>query len=392
MVPGPAGTNLSITPNLTTGTLSSVTVSPGAQLPNRQSDLFRTGFDASWELDLFGGIRRELEAAHADTEGVEEARRNLLILVEAEVARNYFALRSTQTRIETATKNIQAQQKALELATSRFKAGLTNELDVKTAEAQLASSQSVLPTLEAFTQASIHRLGVLLGGEPGSLQQELAAKAPLAQLPPEVPVGLPADILRRRPDVRQAERAVAAATARIGVAEADLYPRFALTGSLTGSSTTFSGITHGANRLWSFGPGIHWPVFDGGRIRANIKIQNALQEEALTTYEKTVMQAMEEVENALVAYAKEQNRMVLLNEAVEANRRSLTLAQDLYSKGLITFLNVIDAERSLFANEDQLTQSQTAVRTNLVALYKALGGGWETTYPESPDAKSLANP
>lgn len=380
---GGSGPMITVVPDLTGGGNSTVTLGTGsgitAKMPKRQNDLFQAGFDASWELDIFGGVQREQEAARADTEGAEEARRNVLISIAAEVARNYFNLRSAQNRLETANRNIEAQTQALALIRSRFEAGLTGELDVKFAQTQLAASNSVVPVLETYVQLAIHRLGVLIGSDPGALQQELAPIAPLAQTPPEVPVGLPVDILRRRPDIRQAERTVAAATARIGVAKADLYPRFVLTGSLTGSSADFEGITRGANRLWSFGPGIRWPVFDGGRIRANIRVQNARQEQTIVAYERTVKMALEEVENALVAYAKEQNRLIALTEAVEANRGALKIAQDLYANGLTTFLNVIDAQRSLFANEDQLIQSQTIVLTNLVSLYKALGGGWEQT-------------
>ena len=393
---GSAGPSFTVVPDLTGEGNNSVTVRSGSgvstKVPDRQNDLFRAGFDATWELDVFGGIRRDIEASRADTEVAEEARRDVLISVAAEVARNYFMLRSSQNRLETANKNIDAQTKSLELARSRFERGLTSELDVKIAEAQLASSKSTVPAFEASIQQAIHRLGVLIGSDPGTLQEELAAKSALAQAPPEVPVGLPADIVRRRPDVREAERAVAAATARIGVAKADLYPHFVLTGSLTGSSSKFDGITRGANTLWSFGPGIHWPVFDGGRIRANIRVQDARQEHALVAYEYTVMLALEEVENALVAYAKEQNRLVSLREAVAANDRALEIARQLYGNGLVTFLNVLDAERSLFATEDQLTQSETIVLTNLVALYKALGGGWEKFYPEGQEPNGTDTP
>ena len=392
MPAGAGGPTVTVVPDLTGGNNTSVTVSSGAatKTPKRQGNFYQAGFDASWELDFFGGIQREREASRADTEVVKEVRRDVLISVTAEVARNYFVLRSVQNRLETANKNIDAQTQSLDLARSRFKAGLTSELDVKIAEAQLASSKSVIPGLETSAQLSIHRLGVLIGDAPGTLQQELAQKAPLAQVPPEVPVGLPADILRRRPDIREAERAVAAATARIGVAEADLYPRFVLTGSLTGSSTALEGITRGANRLWSFGPGVRWPIFDGGRIRANIRVQNARQEQTITAYERSVAMALEEVENALVAYAKEQNRLIALKEAVEANRSACEIAKSLYKNGLVTYINVLDSERSLFANEDQQIQSETVVLTNLVALYKALGGGWETFYPEEQEPNGVA--
>ena len=383
--PGPFGTVVTVVPDTTGAGMSRVTVSPGAKAPDRHNDLFQAGFDATWELDIFGGLRRGREAARAEVEEVAELRREVFISVAAEVARNYFVLRSAQNRLETARKNIEAQEEALALAEGRFRAGLANELDVKLAEAQLASSKSAVPTLETAIRVTIHRLGVLIGSTPGALDDELAVAVPQPQVPPEVPVGLPADLLRRRPDVRAAERAVAAATARVGVAQADLYPHFVLTGSLTGSSTAFEGITRGANRLWSIGPGIRWPIFDGGRIRANIRVQDARLDEAITTYEKTVMLALEEVENSLVAYAKEQNRLITLTEAVNANRRALEIARQLYGNGLITFLHVLDAERSLFASEDQQIQSESVVLTNLVALYKALGGGWEMNYPE-PEA------
>lgn len=390
-MPGPFGTMFTLMPDLTGSGMSRVTISPGVSPPDRHNDRYQAGFDASWELDIFGGVQREREAARADTSGVEELRRDVFISVAAEVARNYFLLRSAQHRLETAGKNIEAQEAALNLARARFGAGLTNELDVKFAEAQLASSKSVVPVLETYIQAAIHRLGILIGGDPGTLQEELAVPAALTEPPPEVPVGLPADILRRRPDVRRAERTVAAATARIGAAQADLYPHFMLTGSLTGSSSTFDGITRGANRIWSLGPGIRWPIFDAGRIRANIRVQDARQEEAITTYEKTVKMALEEVENALVAYAKEQNRLISLTEAVNANRRAVEIATQLYTSGLLDFLHVLDAERSLFASEDLQLQSEALVLTNLVALYKALGGGWETTYPEAL-AENTATP
>jgi len=382
---GASGPSVTIVPDLSGGGNGSVTVRSGSgsgQSAKRQASVWQAGFDASWELDVFGGTRREIEAARADTQAAEEARRGIFVTLAAEVARNYFELRGAQNRIDTAKANIEAQREALEIARARFAAGLTSELDATIAEAQLASSQSTVPLLETAAQLAIHRLGVLSGTTPGALMEELSPSAALAAAPPEVPVGLPADMVRRRPDVRQAERNVAAATARIGVAMADLYPRFVLTGSLTGSSDAFEGITRGANRLWSFGPGIRWPLFDGGRIRANIRVQNARQEEVLAAYEKTVLLSLEDVENALVAYAKEQNRYVSLTEAVEANRRAVTLAKELYARGLVNFLSVLDAERSLFAAEDQQIQSRAAVLANLVALYKALGGGWQSAYPE----------
>jgi multidrug efflux system outer membrane protein len=368
----------------------SVTDAAGGKT-KRQGDLFQAGFDASWEIDVFGGAWRAKEAAKADVEAAEENRRSVLVTLVAEIARNYFELRETQNRLDIARRNIRIQQDSLELVRSRFEAGLTNELDVTTAEAQLATSQSSVPNLEAAVKRSVHRLGVLLGHEPGTLQDELSPAAPLPSAPPEVLVGLPSELLRRRPDVRYAERTLAAATARIGVAMADLFPKFSLTGSFGGSSDTFEGLRLGANHTWSFGPGIRWPIFDAGRIRANIRVQNARQEQALLAYEKAVMISLEDVENALVIYAKEQNRLADLAAAVEANHKALDIANDLYAQGLVNFLNVLDAERSLFAAEDQLIQSKATILTGLVSLYKALGGGWEARTASAALAAQEAN-
>ena len=384
----PNGTTISLTPDLTGGGNSRLTVVPGSgQGMNRQNDLFQAGFDASWELDLFGGNRRAIEAAHASIDVAEENRHDVQLSLIAEVARNYFNLRLMQSSLNIVQNNIKIQKEALELARSRFQAGLTSELDVKTAEAQLATTSSAVPQLEAAISQYIHRLSGLLGREPGTLQDELSIVAVLPKAPPEVPVGLPSELLRRRPDVRRAERELAVATAQIGVATADLFPKISLTGSFAGQSNSFGSITRGANNIWSIGPGIKWAVLDGGRIRANIKLQNAKQEEAMTLYEKTVMGTLEEVENALVAYAKEQNRLVALTQALEANRRALDIANELYSKGLVTFLNVLDAERSLYAAEDTLEQSKATILTDLVSLYKALGGGWSEAQPPQPEVQ-----
>ncbi len=382
----PEGDVVSVSPDLTGGGNSRVNFSPGSgkHVPGRQSDLFQAGFDASWELDLFGGTRRAVEAAKADIEAALENYRDVQVTLIAEVARNYFNLRRVQSSLDITNNNIRIQKETLDLVRSRFQAGLTSELDVKTAEAQLASTTAAVPALETAISQYIHRLGGLLGREPGALQDELSPIAELPKAPPEVPVGLPSDLARRRPDIRRAERELAAATARIGVATADLFPKFSLTGSIAGRGSHLGSIVQGSNNLWSIGPGIQWPIFDAGRIRANIKIQNARQEQAFTVYEKTVMGTLEEVENALIAYAKEQNRFVSVTAAVEAQRRALEIARELYSKGLVNFLSVLDAERSLFAAEDQCAQSKAAILTNLVSLYKALGGGWVEAEESTP--------
>lgn len=340
-----------------------------------ENDVYLAGFDSAWELDVFGGTRRAMEAGRAETEAADLGRGNVLITLLGEVARNYIETRGLQTRLAIAERNIKAEEEALNLTKDRFKGGLTSDLDVQQATAILASTRSEVPSLETALAQSIHRLGVLLGQEPGALQKELAKVSALPSHPPRVPVGLPSDLLRRRPDVQAAERQLAAASARIGVATADLFPKFSLTGNL--DSISVSDWFSGGSRFWAFGPTVQWRIFDAGRIRANIRVQTAREEQALAAYEKSVLTAFEDVENALVAYAKEQERHHCLKQAVDANREALHLANQNYANGLANFINVLDAERSLRQAEDALAQSETIVAQDLIALYKALGGGWE---------------
>jgi NodT family efflux transporter outer membrane factor (OMF) lipoprotein len=306
-----------------------------------------------------------------------EILRDVLVSLLAEVATNYIELRGLQQRLAITNNNITTQAETLELTRERSAAGLTSEIDVLRAQAQLMSTRSQVPALESLIKRSIHRLGVLLGSEPGALLAELSPEAPLPALPPEIPVGLPSDLLRRRPDVRSAERQLAAATARIGVAVADLFPRFLLTGAVGRQGDDAHDVKLGVNRYWNFGPSIQWPVFQGGRILANIKVQDARQEQAVAQYEKTVLLSLEEAENALVDYAREQERHRSLARAAESNLEAVSLSKDLYTQGLVDFLNVLDAQRALFLTQDQLVQSSQTVVLNLIILYKALGGGWE---------------
>jgi outer membrane protein, multidrug efflux system len=343
-----------------------------------EQDLFQAGFDASWEIDLFGGVRRAIEAADADVAASVEDLRDVLVTLLSEVARNYVEVRGFQRRIDIAADNIRSQQETLELTQSRFDAGLTSQLDVVQAASQLATTQSQVPTLDTALKQGIHRLSVLLGLAPGALLSELSQESPIPSVPPEVPAGLPADLLRRRPDVRRAERQVAAATARIGVAVADLFPKLSLTGTLGLQSNLLADLAFGSSRFWSVGPTLSWPIFDAGRIRANIQVQNAREEQRLTQYEQVVLTALEDVENALVAYSREQTRGSRLAEAVEANQRAVELANELYIRGLGDFLNVLESQRSLFALQSDFAQSEVTMSSNLVALYKALGGGWQS--------------
>jgi multidrug efflux system outer membrane protein len=353
--------------------------SPGASLLTPfESSVYQFGFDASWEIDLFGGRRRALEAATADVAAIAEARRDTLVSLLAEVARNYFEVRGFQRRLEITIENIRLQEDSLHLSRVRAEAGLDTQFDVERQAAQLNSTRALVPSLEAAEFQTIHRLGVLLGEEPGALLNELTRSKPLPVAPPIVPVGLPANLLKRRPDIREAEARVAAETARLGVARADLFPKILLNGAAGRQGTEPSGLTLGAGNFFAFGPAITLPIFTAGRIRGNIEAQKQRLDQALTQYQSTVLRSLEEAENSLVAYGHEKDRQEKLVAAVAASRQATMLAAELYTRGLSDFLSVLDAQRQQLASEDDLAQSDTAVVTNLVALYKALGGGWET--------------
>jgi len=350
-----------------------------------ENNVYQAGFDAAWEIDVFGGARRATEASRAGVAAAEFGRRDMLVSLLGEVARNYVEARGFQRQLMIAGENIKAQEDVLAITQDRFRHGLTSDLDVQQAATLLATTRAGVPTLESSLATSIHRLGVLLGQPPGALLVELSNVTPVPGASPEVPVGLPSELLLRRPDVQQAERQLAAATAQIGVAQADLFPKFSLTGAAGFQSVSASDWFAGASRFWSFGPTVQWNIFDAGRIRGIIKVQNARQEQALVNYEKTMLAAFEDVENALVAYAKEQVRRRSLADAVSSSQESLHLANQLYTNGLVNFIDVLDAERTLYQAQDQLVQSERAVSVDLISLYKALGGGWETALP-------LANP
>ena len=348
-----------------------------------ENNVYQAGFDASWEIDVFGGKRRALQASSAQYAASQFSRRDVLVSLLGDVAQSYIDLRGYQQRLAIARENIDAQEKSLGITRDRFAKGLASELDVDQASAVLATTRADVPTLESSIQTSMHRVEVLLGQHPGSLQAELGPSAAIPPTPPLVPVGVPSDLLLRRPDIREAERQLAAATANIGVAKADLFPKFNLTGSYGLDSISTSDFFTAKSQNWSVGPTVQWRIFDAGRIRANIRVQNALQEQALATYEKTVLTAFEEVENNLVSYAKEQDRRRSLQDAVLSNKRSLEVSQRQYANGLTDFLHVLDAERSLFSAQDALVQSDRTISANLVALYKSLGGGWETMEQEN---------
>lgn len=348
-----------------------------------ENNVYQAGFDSSWEIDVFGGKRRAKEAAGAEFSATEFGRRDVLVTLLGDVARNYIDLRGYQQQLAIARENIAVQEKGLAITHDRFAKGIASDLDVQQAATVLATTRAELPTLESSIETSMHRLEVLLGQKPGTSRAELIEASPIPSQPPQVPVGLPSDLLLRRPDVRQAERQLAAATANIGVAKADLFPKFFLTGAAGFESVSASDWFTGDSKFWSVGPTMQWRIFDAGRVRGNIKVQNARQEEALAEYEKTVLTAFEEVENSLTLYAKEQARRHSLQDAVGSSQKSLDVANKLYASGLADFLQVLDAERSLYQTQDALVQSDRAISANLVSLYKSLGGGWEATEKSS---------
>jgi outer membrane protein, multidrug efflux system len=348
-----------------------------------ETDLYQAQFDMSWEADVFGRIRRQVQGATADLAAQEEDRSNVLITLLGDVATNYAQVRGFQLRLTIAERNIRIQQETLDLTRALAAAGQATDRDVAQAEAQLESTRAAVPQLETDRDVSIHRLGVLLGREPNSLAQELAGASPLPVAPPAVPVGLPSELLERRPDIGRAEAQLAAATARVGEARADFFPRFSLTGAAGRESTQLHLLSLGMGNVFSFGPSLSVPVFTAGRIRANVAVQEARVKEAEAAYRSTVLTAMEETENALVGYSNEQERCERLQRVISGDRTVLELVRVQYQAGLADFLTVLDAERTLSENEDQFAQSQTAVVTRLVSLYKALGGGWATP-PSAP--------
>jgi len=355
-----------------------VRLSENGPLPanDKPFNLYQAGFDASWEIDVFGGTRRTVEAAVADEEAAIENLRDIRVILLAELARNYVELRGFQSQLAVARRNVDAQQKTFELTKTRRDAGRATDFDVARAEAQVSTTASSIPAFESAVRLSIHRLGLLLGQEPGALSAELSPVKPIPAAPAEIPVGLPTELLRRRPDLRRSERELAASTARIGVATADLYPRFFLTGAFGLQSVGASDFATAASRLWSVGPQIQWALFQGGRIRASIEVQNARQEQAALHFEQSLLGALKDVEDALVLHAREQVRRGTLAQAVAAQQRAADLADQRYAQGLVDFLNVLDAQRQLYLAQDALIQSERAVATNSIALYKAVGGGW----------------
>ena len=344
----------------------------------RELKLFNTGFDAFWEIDLFGRVRRNVEASSDEVDAQEASLRDLSVSLIAEVARNYFQLRGLQTQLAVVKKNIENQAKTLEITQIKLENGRGTELDSARALAQLDSTRATLPTLQSEANQAIHRLSILTGQMPGALTQKLSQPLPLPKLPDIIPVGNPADLLRRRPDIRIAEKTLAASTARIGVATADLFPRVTFVGTLSLEARTLSGVGAAGSETYSVGPRISWAALDLARVYARIKAADAHAEASLAQYQQTVLNALEETENSLTVYNQERTRNEILRSAADASEKAQTLAHLRFDEGIADFLTVLDAEQRLLQDQNQLAASETASATALVALYKALGGGWES--------------
>jgi NodT family efflux transporter outer membrane factor (OMF) lipoprotein len=345
--------------------------------PQSRTDTFyQLGADTFWEVDLWGRVTRSIESADASLEASIESYRDVLVSLYAEVATTYAEVRALQARIRYAVGNVETQRGSLQLTVDRRDAGIGSDLDVSQAELNLASTESFVPLLRTRLAAAVHALGVLLGRPPNALRAELSSDAPIPKPPPRIVVGLPAELLRQRPDIRQVERELAAQTARIGVATAELYPSFSLVGTFAFESFDVGEVLERGSRSYGFGPAFRWNLFDGGRIRQAIQVEDARADQAFARYEQTVLRALEDVEDAMVAFVQEKERRDALERSATAAEKAVDLVNVLYRTGLTDFQNVLDTERSLFEQQDRLAESEGQVTQNLIRIYRSLGGGW----------------
>lgn len=344
-----------------------------------------SGFVLGWELDFFGKIQRGAESAAALVEAAEEDRMNVLISLYAEVAKNYFLLRQLQAQLNSAARNIEAQREVLSITKTRFENGLVSGLDVAQAERILANSEAELPVYRSGIVKAINALSLLLGRQPGAVYEELKSDSPVPEVPETVIIDIPADVIRRRPDVRAAERKLAAQTALVGAATADLYPAFSL-----GGVFSYRTISQGGPKdvAWSVGPLFTWDLLDFGRIRSSIALEEARTEQAYLSYEQTVLRALTEAENSLRDYIEQKNRVLSLQKALTAAQNTFRLATELYTDGLVDFQNVLDAEQAVFVTETRLEEAKGETAISLALLYKAFGGGWDTSSVSNKDVSS----
>ncbi len=349
-------------------------------------DIFDGGFDASWELDLWGRVRRSIEAAKAREGAAENYRRLALLTVEAELARDYIALRGSEAQLDVLRDNLEITRNSVSLTRSRFRNGVTTRLDVANAEAQMSSIEASIPTVEAARDTLANSLSLLLALPPRALEDELNRFKGMPIRPREISVGIPSELLLRRPDVQQAEDELHAATAEIGVAKADFLPRISFNGSLASETFQLSSLGSWASRQFSIGPSITLPFFQGGRLRGTLDLRKAEQQEAAIRYQQVVLGAWHEVDDALINYTAEERRRDSLTRNVDENEVALSVAQRRYREGAIDFLNVLSVQKSLLDARNEAIRSNMTASVNLIRLFKALGGGWEARFP---GAKSI---
>ena len=343
-----------------------------------QHNLHSIGLDSSWEIDVFGRIARSIESSDASLSASYEDYRDVLVTLYADIASNYIQIRSLQRRIAYARENLDNQEKTLDLTKKRYEVELVPKLDVTQANLNYSNTAATIPALEIQNLQAVNRLAVLLGEYPGRIQNKLQEEGygVIPDVPESVIIGLPAELIRQRPDIRKAERNLAAQTAEIGVTTADLYPIFSLSGTFAFESTTFSGTAERSSRAWGFGPSFRWNLFDGKRIKNQIKAQEEVVNQYYFAYENSVLRAVEEVESSMGSYTQEANRRKSLQDSVSAAQESVKLVEDLYFNGLTDFQNVLDMQRNLVNSQDNLAASEGATVTYLISLYKSLGGGW----------------
>jgi len=343
---------------------------------------YQAYFDASYELDIFGGVRNSVKASRADASASAEELRNTLVSTLAEVARDYIQLREYQEQLRIARAQEESQKDTLHITEARNKAGLVSGLDVANARAIVASTQSTIPQLQSKIDQQMHALALLVGKAPSELNAELGSEKRIPTAVSEIPSGLPSELLRRRPDIREAEANVQAAAARVGVQVSKLFPSITLTAQYGGQSGSgLSSLMDAAARFYTIGPNIQWGLLNYPALKTNIRTYKARRDQKVLTYKKTVLTAFQEVENALTAYDNEKKREKILETEVEQYQQASKLALSKYTRGLTNFLDVLDAQRSLFSAQDSLAQSRATVQTDLIAFYKALGGGWEKNDP-----------
>ena len=341
------------------------------------SDFYDIGFDAAWEADLFGKKYRNIEAAVADLQSSEEGFRGVMVSLVSETASSYVRLRTFQQQLEIVNRNLALQEKVLEVLEAQAAAGLISSLQVQQSRYNIENTRSRLPGYRISIEESLNTLAILLGEMPGSLHQELQSPAPVPVPSVEIAIGIPADILRRRPDIRMAERGLAAQTARIGAATAELYPSFRLSGSLGMTANSLNGFFSDDSPGISIIPFISIPLFNRDKIRDQIEVQNAIQERYFIEYETSVLDAIKEVRDAVLAYGEEQKRYMTLEKGAVEARTALDIADEQFRSGLVTFINVLDAQRALLSFEETQVSSRGAITQDLIRLYKALGGGWD---------------